>query len=189
MINFSFDSMEISSYKLAIDFLYNKLIKIINCNRPIIVLCIGTDRSAGDSLGPFVGSMLLSYKLKNFHVYGTLEKPVHALNLTKNIESIFSKFHNPYIIAVDASLGNLNDIGKVYIDEGPLYPGLALDKDLSPIGDLNITGLVNISGKLDYMILQNTRLYTVISIAKSISSIIQQSYNKIYSDNNSDLCI
>ena len=28
-------------------------------HQPIIILCIGTDRSTGDSLGPLVGSFLL----------------------------------------------------------------------------------------------------------------------------------
>jgi hypothetical protein len=45
-------------------------------------ICIGTDRSSGDSLGPFVGTYLNEMGYKN--VYGTLDEPVHAMNLHWN---------------------------------------------------------------------------------------------------------
>ena len=47
----------------------------------VIFLCIGTDRSTGDSLGPLVGHKLRKYRLKKAAVIGTLDKPVHAMNL------------------------------------------------------------------------------------------------------------
>ncbi|MCX7773123.1 MAG: spore protease YyaC, partial [Clostridia bacterium] len=49
--------------------------------RPVVVMCIGTDRSTGDSLGPLVGDMLTKWKLPGVQVYGTLDNPVHARNL------------------------------------------------------------------------------------------------------------
>lgn len=49
-------------------------------------------------------------------------------------------------------------------------PGLALNKNLPPIGNMSITGVVNISGSFEFMVLQNTRLYTVMSLADSISN-------------------
>ena len=47
----------------------------------VIFLCIGTDRSTGDSLGPLVGHKLRKCRLKKAAVIGTLDKPVHAMNL------------------------------------------------------------------------------------------------------------
>ena len=44
-------------------------------NREVIILCIGSDRSTGDSLGPLVGHELNKYHLNNITVYGTLEDP------------------------------------------------------------------------------------------------------------------
>lgn len=176
------DSFEKDSYNLAYEYLYNNLINIVKLNRPIIFLCIGTDRSTGDSLGPLIGHMVNSYNLKNIYVYGTLEDPIHARNLEKTVSNIYSKFDNPYIIAIDACLGKLSDIGKIYIDKGSLYPGMALNKSLTPVGDLNITGIVNISGKFEYMILQNTRLYTVMTIANCISKIIYNFCIKTFND-------
>ena len=45
--------------------------------RQIIVLCIGTDRSTGDALGPLTGSKMHSINMYP-HVFGTLDDPVCA---------------------------------------------------------------------------------------------------------------
>lgn len=166
--NFSIDSYSPTAYIKIKDYLSKELKTVIN-NRPIVVLCIGTDRSTGDSLGPLVGYKLKYLTTSNIYVYGTLENPVHAKNLSDILNKINCHFLNPYIIAVDSCLGSFNNIGKIFIKKGPLLPGLALSKDLPPIGELNITGIVNISGSFEFLVLQNTRLYTVMKLADSIS--------------------
>ena len=75
-----------------------------------IILCVGSDRSTGDSLGPIVGYKLKKHMQCNFYVYGDLTHPVHAANLSKYIECINQTFINPYIIAVDASLGRRDHV-------------------------------------------------------------------------------
>ncbi|MNI74428.1 hypothetical protein D3C76_1435500 [compost metagenome] len=50
-----------------------------------------------------------------------------------------------------------------------MFPGLAVNKDLPAVGDLSITGIVNISGNFEFMVLQNTRLFTVMTLADTIS--------------------
>ena len=147
-------------------------------NRPIIFLCIGTDRSTGDSLGPLVGEKLKFLTRDNIFFYGNLEKPVHAKNLCETISYIYSTHQNPYIIAIDACLGSLQNVGKVFIEAKPLFPGSAMNKDLPKVGDLSITGIVNISGALEFMVLQNTRLYTVMKLADVISNGIYHSILK-----------
>ncbi|NSJ87437.1 DUF1256 domain-containing protein [Blautia hansenii] len=48
----------------------------------LVILCIGSDRITGDSLGPLVGHSLSRFSLPHARVYGTLDRPVHALNLS-----------------------------------------------------------------------------------------------------------
>src|SRR5690625_4719690 len=79
----------------------------------VVILCIGTDRSTGDSLGPLTGTFLNKLKPKHLDVYGTLHKPVHAVNLEEFICKIKQKYTNPFIIAVDASLGKSSSIGNL----------------------------------------------------------------------------
>lgn len=175
---FCVDATSPIAYSEISNYLYSKLNNIIN-TRPIIFICIGTDRSTGDSLGPLVGYKLKSTPRNNIFIYGSLENPVHATNLETIINRINNCFVNPYIIAIDACLGNVQNVGKIFIEEKPLTPGLAINKELPQIGDLSITGIVNISGNLEFMVLQNTRLYTVMSIADSISKGISTFFLKV----------
>lgn len=186
---FCIDSFSPISYIKIKEYLLKNLKDIIHSNRKIVFVCIGTDRSTGDSLGPLVG-----YKLKflsndeNFHIYGSLEKPVHAKNLKSILKEIKCNFHNPYIIAIDSCLGSLNNIGKIFIRKDPILPGLALNKDLPPIGDMSITGIVNISGNFEFLVLQSTRLHTVMNLADIISMAIYHFYDD-YKHNNTNTYI
>lgn len=160
------------------DLLYDELKPILKEKRPIVVICIGTDRSTGDSLGPLVGDKLKCLMRDNICILGNLENPVHAKNLKEVIDEIYDKFKNPYIIAIDACLGSIQNVGKVCIESKPLSPGAAMNKDLPPIGDISITGIVNISGALEFMVLQNTRLFTVMQLADTIAAGIYHSIVK-----------
>ncbi|MFD2881867.1 DUF1256 domain-containing protein [Paenibacillus rhizoplanae] len=58
---------------------------------PIVIICVGTDRSTGDSLGPLVGTTLARFRSPLFHLYGTLEEPVHAINLEETLTLVYQK--------------------------------------------------------------------------------------------------
>ena len=45
---------------------------IMDENRDIIFLCIGTDRSTGDSLGPLIGYKLKPIISQKLYIYGSL---------------------------------------------------------------------------------------------------------------------
>ncbi len=136
--------------------------------QPLIFLCIGSDRATGDSLGPIIGYKLEQHTTRNYYVYGTLEAPVHAKNLATVVQNIHCRHKNPYIIAIDASLGKQAHIGYYTLGVGSLKPGAGVGKDLIAVGDVFITGIVNLSGLLDRMLLQTTRLHTVMSLADRI---------------------
>ncbi len=149
-------------------------------NRSIIFLCIGSDRATGDCLGPIIGYKLVKYmKYHNYHVYGTLEEPVHAKNLKDTIAMIYRKHQDAFVIAIDASLGRSDHIGYITLGEGPLKPGAGVDKELPAVGDIFITGIVNFSGMLDNMLLQTTRLNVVMMMADQICLAINYCLGKL----------
>lgn len=111
-------------------------------NNELVFLCVGTPNVPGDSLGPAVGTILKRYGYKN--VYGSLEYPVHALNIRDQHRLIKSKYSSPFIIAVDAALGKKGQAGLITIKNGPLYPGKGVGKKLPPVGNLEITGVFDI---------------------------------------------
>ncbi|WP_066634163.1 spore protease YyaC [Desulfolucanica intricata] len=141
----------------------------VNKNTPVVLLCIGTDRSTGDCLGPLIGSKLAVENNRFFKIYGTLEQPVHASNLDEKIKEIHTKYPNAFIIAVDACLGKLENVGHVTIGDGSLQPGAGVNKNLPPIGHIHVTGIVNVSGFMEYLVLQNTRLNMVMKMANMIA--------------------
>lgn len=154
--------------------------KIVNCllNADIekytpIILCIGTDRATGDCLGPLVGTELRDYHPR-YKVVGDLKAPVHALNLKNTIDEIYRNIDNPFIIAIDASLGNINHIGRITLSNCPISPGKGVKKRLPAVGNISITGIVSQAGQ-NPSVLQSTRLYVVMQLAKCISEAIKYS--------------
>ena len=143
--------------KRFLEKLSNMILETFDGEKTVVFLCIGTDRATGDALGPLVGSYLLKNGLEN--VYGTVDEPVHAENLS-------------FIIAVDASLGKSEQIGGINIWKGPLHPGSGVAKVLGSVGDISITGVVNKMTINPMFQLQNTRLSLVINMAEVIGKAI-----------------
>lgn len=141
-------------------------------NRKIVIVCIGTDRCTGDALGPLTGTYLSKYDIQNMSVYGTIHHPVHAKNLAETMDIIYTAYENPFLIAIDASLGKPNSIGYVLTGLGALQPGAALKKDLPNVGDMYIAGIVNMSGFMEFQILQSTRLSIVLDMAQAIAKLL-----------------
>lgn len=137
--------------------------------RDLIFLCIGTDRATGDCLGPILGEKLEAMALP-FPVYGTLCHPIHAQNLEDTIKDIHSQYNNPFIVAVDASLGTKSHVGYITLGAGSLNPGAGVAKQLPQVGQLFITGIVNQMGHAEQLLLQTTRLHLVMHLAELISS-------------------
>ena len=142
----------------------------------VIFLCIGTDRSTGDSLGPLIGHKLKerqdpgqnARKRGGPLVYGTLERPVHAMNLEQYRNFVMDQFPRRVVVAVDASVGNLEHVGYVTLGKGSLKPGLGVSKDLCEVGDIFITGIVGSCTSFDPVMLQSVRLSIVMRMADCI---------------------
>lgn len=158
----------------------------------IVILCIGTDRSTGDALGPLVGTKLKSQVSQLLHVYGTLEDPVHAINLSDKIQHIQGLHPHATIIAIDACLGQFSNVGNINVADGPIKPGAGVKKELPSVGHFHITGIVNVGGFMEYFVLQNTRLYIVMRMADIIAAALfkaalifnndQNKYSSVWND-------
>ncbi|GGG26840.1 spore protease YyaC [Paenibacillus abyssi] len=145
------------------------LIESLRTDQRIVVVCIGTDRSTGDALGPLVGTTLSKYRSPLFDLYGTLENPVHAINLEETMHQLNRQYNNPFIIGIDACLGQVASVGCIQVGSGPVRPGAGVNKDLPPVGNIHVTGIVNVGGFMEYFVLQNTRLHLVMRMSDIIS--------------------
>lgn len=166
--------------------LYEMLRHKWNQTQPLIILCIGTDKVTGDSLGPIVGYRLktmLSHSLipslhDNVHIYGTLKSPVHAVNLVTTLLKIRHDFalanglKDAFILVVDAALGYEKHLGYVTLSEQPLTPGEGVNKKLPSVGQISITGIIGPTGGSSYrsqLVLKQTKLYDLMKLSDFIS--------------------
>lgn len=169
----------VCSSLLTVSALHHLLTEYCGCGSSSVpvILCIGTDRIIGDSLGPMTGS-LLAHKtaLCQTHcclpVYGTLTAPVHALNLNETLQKIKKKHPLCPVIAVDASLGSFHHIGTSYVRSGCIQPGAGVRKQLPSAGDIAITGIAAADSTQPYLSLQTARLSVIVQMADYISQCI-----------------
>lgn len=75
----------------------------------------------------------------------------------------------PFIVAIDACLSEEDAVGFIVINDGPIFPGKAVKKQLPPIGNIAIKGVVNVGGFMEAAILQNTRLFVTQTMALTIA--------------------
>ena len=154
-------------------------LQLIPFEKPNLTFCcIGTDRSTGDALGPLIGTWLRDHPTFPYEVIGTLQQPLHALNLQQTVESLQARTLSPYVVAIDACLGKVEKIGHIVVEKGPLFPGKAVKKELPPIGDLSIKGIVNVGGFQEYTVLQNTRLQLPYDMGKILSRALLLSWQR-----------
>lgn len=109
--------------------------------RDPVFICLGSNRHILDCFGPLVGTMLCE-KDKHLCVYGTLDDPLHARNLAKEITRIKTVHQGAFEIAIDAAISQADPLGTINLRKGELFPGKALYKNLPAVGNLSITGII-----------------------------------------------
>lgn len=144
----------------------------------LVFCCIGTDRSTGDSLGPLTGSRLSESSTFPYSIIGTLENPLHALNLVQRLEDINTSHPESYIVAIDACLGKGSSIGQLLFQEGSMQPGQAVGKNLPAVGNVSIKGIVNVAGFMEHAVLQSTRLHLPFEMSKTLARALQLAHSR-----------
>lgn len=130
-------------------------------------LCIGTDRSSGDCLGPWIGTLLEEAGFAG--VIGTLEKPCDAEKLPDVIPTLPAAGK---ILAIDACLGRPESVGAYLAAASPLIPARSVGRKFPPLGAYSIAGIVNAAGPKPYWTLQTTSLYRVMNMARETADAI-----------------
>ncbi|UPK43157.1 spore protease YyaC [Paenibacillus pabuli] len=147
--------------------LFFKRIYQLHSPDEITFVCIGTDRSTGDALGPLTGSLLQEAGVK--HVVGTLASPCDADTLEKRLALVPS--HHA-IIAIDACLGPKQAAGTYYLAEHALIPAKSVGGKLPPVGHYSVAAVVNANGPRPYSILQMTSLHFVMGMSRTIAEAV-----------------
>lgn len=147
-------------------------------NKDTVIVCIGTDRCIGDSLGPIVGSML-EYKGFPLPIYGTIEEPIHALNIDKRIDEIKKLHPGKNIIGIDACLGDKKSIGEIQARDYSVHPGKGVGKSLPDVGETSIIAVIDSSDNEEIFNSNNIRLDFVMKIATVITQSLLEAYSQL----------
>lgn len=143
----------------------------------VTIVCIGTDKCIGDCLGPMVGTLL--EKCGTDNVCGTLEYPIHAINIPIRLPEIKQQHKNSFIIAVDACLGDVSEIGNINLRDVPIRPGKGVGKTLESIGQMSLVGIVdNKDLEIDF-VHRPIRMGFVWDLALKVTSVIVKAINII----------
>ncbi|MNE80876.1 hypothetical protein D3C80_1774860 [compost metagenome] len=89
-----------------------------------------------------------------------------------NLKETVERHKDKFIFAIDACLGRSDSVGKISATNKPIRPGAGVNKDLGEVGDASLTAVVNVGGFMEYFVLQNTRLSTVMDLAQTASNAI-----------------
>lgn len=106
------------------------------------------------------------YRLPN---NGTLDNPIHALNIYESLDEIKTKHQNGNFLAIDACLGSESTIGNIQIREGPILPGKGVGKKLPQIGNYSIVGIVDKIDENNRFSFNNIRLSFIFDLAEAIA--------------------
>jgi putative sporulation protein YyaC len=134
-------------------------------------LCIGTDRSTGDCLGPWVGTLLTEAGMPR--VVGTLEHPCDADRLPNAIRTLPRE---GTVLAIDACLGRPESVGLYLVASSPLIPARSIGKNLPAVGTFSVAGIVNAAGPRPYWTLQTTSLHRVMNMARVIADAVLRAW-------------
>ncbi|QCT04243.1 sporulation protein YyaC [Paenibacillus algicola] len=140
----------------------------------LTLVCIGTDRSTGDALGPLTGSRLAAHGFP--HVIGTLPDPCDAQSIEEKLGSI-PEHHT--IVAIDACLGQRASVGSFLAGQGPLSPAESVGLSLPRVGHYSIAAVVNEKGPKPYWTLQSTSLHRVMDMASRIADAAASAFRLI----------
>lgn len=135
-----------------------------------VILCVGSDLSVGDSLGPIIGTKLKQTLAGlNCFVYGTLSKPITAHEVKYMNDFLMLTHPLSPVIAIDAAVGNAGDIGLIKIAKRALNPGSGANKKLSKVGDVSIMGIIAEHSVFNYSLFSATRLNVVYKMSEIIA--------------------
>ena len=111
-----------------------KAVELMRSAARIDVLCIGTPKVVGDSVGPRVGSLLKAAGLPDrIKIIGCTDEPVHKRNLCDKLQLLRD---DALVICVDAAVGE--DYPLIKLRAGPMQPGAAISEEQLLIGDVSI---------------------------------------------------
>lgn len=147
----------------------------------IVILCIGTNKLIGDSIGPVVGQKLKKENIQEkVYIYGDMKETINFKNAKQVIENIFKIYEKPFIITIDSALGTQTMVSKIVVSKGIIRIGKSLGRSICYPSHITIKGVV---GEYRNTIQEN--LYTLKTVKQEI---VDELSNKMAKGINQVIC-
>ena len=109
----------------------------------VVILCIGTNKLIGDSIGPVVGQKLKEENIQEkICIYVDMKQTINFKNAKQVIEKIFKIYEKPFIITIDSALGKQTMINKIVVNKGIIRIGKSLGRSICYPSHITIKGVV-----------------------------------------------
>lgn len=139
----------------------------------IVFLCVGTNKIIGDAIGPIIGDNLKKLENKFMRVYGTTNNTLNFSNAQSIIKKVYIEHKKPFLITIDAALSNKEKKGKIFIGNGLIKIGNALEKNISFYSDITIKCVVGnyfYNKKQNIDELENADISSLLMMSKIVSN-------------------
>lgn len=140
-------------------------------------LCIGSDRSGGDALGPLTGTLLVERGYSR--VVGTLHAPCDAETWTVRLEELERVGAGGPVLAVDACLGHPHSVGLFQLAAGPLEAGRSMRRGFAPVGDYSVAAIVNAVRDNPVRVLETTPLSRVWTMSRQLVAAVERVFPRV----------
>ena len=140
---------------------------LLSIKKTPTIVCIGSDKVIGDSLGVIVGESLKSKLSEKAYIYGDLSNPITKNNLIETIKNIRDKHPDSPMIVIDSVLGYEEEIGCVKTHSNGVMIGGEFGEGLM-VGDYSILGVVACKGISALQFLGSVKLNTVVDLSNMI---------------------
>ncbi|MCL1945132.1 MAG: spore protease YyaC [Firmicutes bacterium] len=146
---------------------------------PPIILCLGSDKHTADCFGPLVGHNLKTMGVPTF-VYGCLKTPLNSTTLPVIYKLLETQHKDVPVLAIDSMIGKVDDVGKLKLLNGGIYPGSGIGKDFPITGNVSLTAIITDHKSFsERQLVPLGKVYSLANIsAKLVYNAIMQIYKK-----------
>lgn len=149
----------------------------------VVVLCIGTNKIIGDSIGPVVGQKLKEENInETVCIYGDMKETINFKNAKEVLEKIFKTYEKPFIITIDSALGTERMVSEIVVNKGIVRLGKSLGRSICYPSHITIKGVVG-ENKNTYeeniKILKEVKPELIWNLSSIMAEGIKQEINKI----------
>ena len=162
-MNYTLNNFEKSNREFSYD-LANILLKK---EKPLLILCVGSNKIVWDSIGSITGQLLKQYYKVDITILGDMNFPITHKNIENTLNTIHTKYFDYNILIIDSTIATIENLYNINLNNHGLYIDSLSAKRY--IGDISISSNTWLYGLHKFIITPTLEKQTVFRIANFIA--------------------